>query len=90
MEEFPKFKVNQQGEDILLESLKNNQHNRFLDALNSGCCPYIPSPFGQCAAGLYVMWSKEAADSFDKDWFFDSSLTIKNCPKPPTALIRGV
>ena len=88
MENFPKFGVNKNGEDQLLEALKTNQGSNFLYLIKAGCCPYIPSPFAQCAAGFKEYWSEEARNAFIDEWHFDTSLTLISCAKPPLALVR--
>ena len=88
MENFPKFGVNKNGEDQLLEALKTNQGSYFLYLIKAGFCPYIPSPFAQCVAGFKEYWSEEARNAFIDEWHFDTSLTLISCAKPPLALVR--
>lgn len=88
MEDFPKFTVNKIGEGQLLAALKSHDIDQFRALLKNDCCPYIPSPFGQCAAGLKEYWPAEALADFYDDWFFDERLNLKNCEEPPFALIR--
>ena len=46
------FNVDENGEDALLYFLKHGMKKEFDEALAAGHDPFVPSPYGQCCAGL--------------------------------------
>lgn len=71
------FNVDENGEDALLYFLKHGMKKEFDEALAAGHEPFVPSPYGQCCAGLAGGTGFLEFERFESlDWAFDDNVLI--------------
>lgn len=83
------FNVDENGEDALLYFLKHGMKKEFAEALAAGHDPFVPSPYGQCCAGLAGGTGFLEFERFESlDWAFDETGTIKTAVYPTPQFLR--
>lgn len=83
------FNVDENGEDALLYFLKHGMKKEFDEALAAGHDPFVPSPYGQCCAGLAGGTGFLEFERFESlDWAFDETGTIKTAVYPTPQFLR--
>ena len=72
----PRYTVNKNGENILLEAVKAHDKSLFKEGIQAERHPYIPSKFGQCAAGLLDIYYPDEQLITHEDWIVAESETL--------------